>query len=90
MMSQGHFDLVKGPREADLAEILEEANDRKGVSMVRCPITKEECWSEGCAWWAELEKKCSVLVLVESMEAVHDIQGSVAQIETDVGCMQSS
>ena len=31
--------------------------------MAVCPLLKDECLREGCAWWEPIDKKCAVLLL---------------------------
>ncbi len=53
--------------------------------MAMCPLLREECRREQCAWWFEAEpEEDSNCVIVLLAERIDDIRQDVDIIETDI------
>ena len=39
----------------------------------RCPLIKDECWKEGCQWYASGVQKCVMVALGIMVNNMHDM-----------------
>ena len=44
---------------------------------MRCPLTKEDCLAEGCAWWDSYEKQCTIIILANRLDNINGMLDSL-------------
>jgi hypothetical protein len=44
---------------------------------MKCPLTKEDCLTEGCAWWDSYEQNCIIITLAIRLDNINGMLDSL-------------